>query len=447
METSIQTLANKYEVKENEIRCVLSKYDNLDGLYESYKEGKLEIKSVSEGRILRRIIKDIIDVDCNANTGYEKLYKTIKRKIKEREIDKEINRIIHKYGPLNKIFKDEEEYEILIEHIDDKVFNLVIRIIHDNDIHSRNNYYIRSIVKEILIIYYELSEISFFSSNKMQIEMKEILTEREKQVVNLVYGLKNGITKKYQEAGEELNISKSAVEQNINRAIQKLIDRASSMHQCEEVLYEDSWLTSEEREQINQIIKDIQLQNGSLQQNLVNLKSIVRTSKENLNKNLKQKILSGSISIKYLRNYSYEDLLKLGLTPKQASEISNQIVIYNRQQILDTRLDRIGINYSILKRKGIITLGDLSNYTLDEIRKMRNIGKKSAELIESKMREYGVSFKDQNNTGDSSNKRTTESVIFRDRMNVDLQFGVIRASIKNQPDDIIVNKDITLGQE
>lgn len=53
-------------------------------------------------------------------------------------------------------------------------------------------------------------------------------------------------------------------------------------------------------------------------------------------------------------------------------------------------------SFNCLKRANINNLEDLSNMTYEEMMKVRNLGRKSIIEIMEKMKEYGVSFKDEN---------------------------------------------------
>ena len=54
-------------------------------------------------------------------------------------------------------------------------------------------------------------------------------------------------------------------------------------------------------------------------------------------------------------------------------------------------------SYNCLKRAGINTLGDLCGKTYTEMTRVRNLGKRSLQEIESKMNEYGLRFRPEEN--------------------------------------------------
>ena len=54
-------------------------------------------------------------------------------------------------------------------------------------------------------------------------------------------------------------------------------------------------------------------------------------------------------------------------------------------------------SYNCLRRTGINTLYDLTQMSMDNMMKVRNLGRRSLMEIIDKMKEYGVTFKDENN--------------------------------------------------
>ena len=50
-------------------------------------------------------------------------------------------------------------------------------------------------------------------------------------------------------------------------------------------------------------------------------------------------------------------------------------------------------SFNCLKRAGIDTVEDLTNRTVEDMIKIRNLGKKSLEEVEQKLRSLGLSFK------------------------------------------------------
>ena len=67
-----------------------------------------------------------------------------------------------------------------------------------------------------------------------------------------------------------------------------------------------------------------------------------------------------------------------------------------RTELIDV-LDLSVRSYHCCIRAGIYTLGDLCGKTYTEMTKVRNLGKNSMQEIESKMHEYGLTFKQEDN--------------------------------------------------
>lgn len=81
-----------------------------------------------------------------------------------------------------------------------------------------------------------------------------------------------------------------------------------------------------------------------------------------------------------------------GITAYNIEEVRAKIAKYSCS-ISDIKIEDIGLSARAercLYYNGIITLGDLIYYTVEEIRMFRNLGNKSAEEIIEKAKEYGI---------------------------------------------------------
>jgi RNA polymerase primary sigma factor len=67
------------------------------------------------------------------------------------------------------------------------------------------------------------------------VETPGLLTPRQDEVVNLVFGLKSGIPLTYEEAGEELGITRQAISAILHTALLRLLPVAKA-HSLEEYL-------------------------------------------------------------------------------------------------------------------------------------------------------------------------------------------------------------------
>lgn len=66
--------------------------------------------------------------------------------------------------------------------------------------------------------------------------------------------------------------------------------------------------------------------------------------------------------------------------------------------VSDISIDNLELSvrsFNCLKRAGIDTLGDLSEYTLEKLLKVRNLGRKSMEEVITKAKEYGIEIKSE----------------------------------------------------
>ena len=241
---------------------------------------------------------------------------------------------------------------------DEKDRTLAERIIRNVvDIDDNSNIGYDNLYRDILKIKTSEKGMFFYSSNEIQKAFKG-LTEREEYVIECIYGLKEGKTPiTLKNVGRELGITGGGVSTIKLKALRKL--RSLARNRKYKITFEtegDEYLTDKERQLIEEIKKNIQLQNGDLSENLGKLKEIqekARTRKKNKKKEEKKERL---------------DVLDLGLSIR---------------------------SYNCLKRAGINYLDDLANMTEEQLRKVRNLGKMSFEEIVAKMQEFGISFKTQ----------------------------------------------------
>ena len=76
-------------------------------------------------------------------------------------------------------------------------------------------------------------------------------------------------------------------------------------------------------------------------------------------------------------------------------EITSDRQEEDRERLLDMTIEELDLSvrsYNCLKRAGINTVGELVRKTEEEMMKVRNLGKKSLEEVDQKLRELGFSL-------------------------------------------------------
>ena len=149
------------------------------------------------------------------------------------------------------------------------------------------------------------------------------------------------------------------------------------------------------RERVNQIIKKaiVKLKHSGkelLIQGKDKFELISLNEKEEIIKEFKEKI-GYDLIIEWIGNHEItKELLKL------CYSIIN--TYHNRPKGQgETTIEDLDLSvrsYNCLKRCGIHTLNDLTSMTRDGMMKVRNLGKRSLKEIESKLKEIGLSFKE-----------------------------------------------------
>ena len=161
----------------------------------------------------------------------------------------------------------------------------------------------------------------------------------------------------FENVGNSLNITRSRVDQIIRKAIMKL------KHSSKELLVQ-----------------------GKDKFELISL-----NEKEEIIKEFKEKI-SYDLIIEWIGNHEItEELLDVCHSVINTYN-SNRPKGQGETPIED--LDLSVRSYNCLKRCGIHTLKDLTSMTRDDMMKVRNLGKRSLKEIESKLKEIGLTFKE-----------------------------------------------------
>ena len=165
-------------------------------------------------------------------------------------------------------------------------------------------------------------------------------------------------------------------------------------------------VTYEERKQIEIIIRDIQLQNGDLAENIEALRTIQERINTRKKIGIKQNLATG-LSLEIDEN-------------KTRKKESEKLEIENLGFSVRT--------FNVLKRNGIESLADLSNLTEEQLKEFRWFGKKCIDEIIAKMSEYGISFKEEDN--DEAIKQTLIKRILEQQKTIKQQEEIIKLSRK-----------------
>ena len=149
------------------------------------------------------------------------------------------------------------------------------------------------------------------------------------------------------------------------------------------------------RERVNQIIRKaiMKLKHSSkelLIQGKDKFELISLNEKEEIIKEFKEKI-SYDLIIEWISNHEITEGL-LGICYSIINTYHNRPK--EQEEITIEDLDLSVRSYNCLKRWNIHTLKDLTSRTRDDMMKVRNLGRKSLKEVESKLKEIGLSFKE-----------------------------------------------------
>ena len=340
----------EYARTDEEFSQIQEEYEKMQRYYDYVRYRKYQ------GKLNEKQMEKCKEGEIGGVFGYSARIEELSKKygIKEKDIDY----LLTKFGTLDNFFEMHNTGKIE----DDMDKTLEERIIRNAvDIDGNSNIGYDNLYRDLLGIQRREKGVFFYSSKGLQKALEE-LTEREKYVIERIYGLNEGKTPTtFKNVGSEIGATGTRTSQIMAKALRKL--RNPSRVRKNGITFKlegDEYLTDKEKQQIEEIKKIIQLQNGDLHENLGKLKEIqeqlrTRTMKKTITEKKKEENKEEGL---------YVEDLGLSIRP-----------------------------YNCLKRAGIKYLGDLANITEEQFMKTRNLGKSSFEEIVAKMQEFGISFK------------------------------------------------------
>lgn len=410
----ITTIASDEELKEyaktdDEFKKIQEEYGKMQRYYEYVRyrkyQGALNDEQMKKGK------EGNVGGVFGYSTRIEKLAK--KYGITEEDMDY----IETKYGSVENFYEMHNSGKIE----DEKGKKLEEEIIKNNvvDIDGNLNRGYNLLYRAMLGIKSGDIGVNFYSSEELKKQL-DILGEKYKLILERRFGLEDGAKPKcYEAIADEMKVTRELIRFYEAKALRRLRANAKKIRYTFEINSE--FITDEEREQIEDIKKDIQLQNGDLTGNLEKLKEIEEKRKEKIAK----KIINEGIPYGELTDGTFEYLVSIGID----RELANEIILKTQEREEEYKKNKLDISdiglsvrsYNGLHKAGINTVGDLAILTYEELKKVRNLGIKSYNEIIAKMKEYGISLKEddeqekqekQEKTAKTNNDRSkTESEI------------------------------------
>ena len=365
----------EYARTDEEFSQIQEEYEKMQRYYDYVRYRKYQ------GKLNEKQMEKCKEGEIGGVFGYSSRIEELSKKygIKEKDIDY----LLTKFGTLDNFYEIHNTGKIESD-MDKTLEERIIRNVVDIDGNSNIGY--DNLYRDLFGIQRREKGVFFYSSKGLQKALEE-LRERDKSVIESIYGLKEGkAPATLENIGRELGITGGGVSTRKLKTLRKL--RNPSRVRKNGITFKlegDKYLTDKERQQIEEIKKNIQLQNGDLHENLGKLKEIQE-----------------QLRTRTMKNKNSEE--KKTITEKKKEE--DEEVVYVEDLGLSIR------PYNCLKRAGINYLGDLANITEEQFRKTRNLGKSSFEEIVAKMQEFGISFKTkeqlENERSEKQEKRQQE---------------------------------------
>ena len=391
----------EYVKTDEEFSQIQEEYKKMQRYYEYVKyrkyQGELNEEQIQRGK----------EGEIGGVFGYSTRIEELAKKYGI--VEKDADYLLTKFGTLDN-FYEMHNTGGLVSKRDKTLEEKIIRQVVDIDDNSNIGY--DNLYKEILG---KTNGVSFYSSEELKKALEE-LSERERYVIESIYGIMEGrapIT--LEEVGRKIGVTRGGAFPIKHKALRKL--RSTSRLSKIRIfagIENNKYLTDKERQQIEELKKDIQLQNGDLSENLSKLKEIQERiearKREEQKEKLKQQIINGQVPMDKLSKFSYEDLLDMGIEPEIVNTICSDVDEYKKREEESERLSisKVGFStrtFNCLKKAGIRSLADLSDKTEMDLIMIRNLGKRSFEEIIAKMQEYGISLKTEKQLEQEENQQ------------------------------------------
>ena len=367
----------------------------------------------SRGELFEDQISRCKEGDIRGVFGYPTELEDLAKKYGKTEND--MSSILDRYGSIDNLYDlFKRKYKSLLLDIDIGGLDGIVAYIVNIDGIGMSGY--DRLWKEITDSYKlkDDSTIRFYSSEALQKQMNEKLTDEEKDILNRIYGLNGEASKHYSKVAKEENVSKDKIKQKRNKALSKL--KYSELKElCQPFAnYEDliESATDKEKKGIQRIEKDIFLQRGELADNLKKMESELKTisdrNDQRYYKAVREAIISGNL-LPYVDQYSREELIEIiGLTQEQVDEAISKAEEQEKLARINscfTDRDFSTRTYNCLDRAEILTWGELAGKTAKDLLKISGFGKKSLDEVQKKLSEYGLSLKPERKDLDKKGKR------------------------------------------
>ena len=387
--TSIEQLSKKTGKNKKYIDHIINCYGSMENFINLYRNNELDKKDFN---LARSIIKNVIDIDLNPNSNnYDKLYYQILGSPQDNKL---------------RLYSS-KKLQAQIEHLTEKE-KLVIEkrfgISPDNSPKT-----LKTIGDEIGLTVDRIRQIEQQTIRKLRIinrnkqktcsynfNQSDMLTHEENKMLNTLE------KKLYSSSFIFRNNPHISPNNATNRSILKTFELIKKVDE----------ITEEQKE-----LKEVKIQkkvNTPLEDANIPIKAYIYLQKIGMTlvgdlRGLSPqhhfyllKELGKQAYIDFLREVTIydEDFSNIELMEDMTEDQMKEMIKERKSVILDTHIDDLEFSartYNALKREGLCTLGDISNVTEQKLAKIRNLGEKSCNEVIEKLKEYGLSLKENEN--------------------------------------------------
>jgi len=329
-----------------------------------------------QGKLREAQIKKCKEGNLRGPFGFPTEIEKLADKLK---IDVEqVSLIITRYGNFNNFTKMYREGKISNEEIIMYNNNLINNLI-DIDYNPMSDNYSNLLCAIFGIQILDENKLKLFQSEKLEENLKT-LDPHEIDMIKQRYGLIDGKPKTLEDLVKQLNITRDKIRHIEAKALRKLRHptKTAQFRPIEiSELKENEYVSDEEKAALTDLENDIWNSDLIFKNHSVD-NSDFDKDKFNIIRSIKEKI-----------NIRKEEAQK-AMIPKKEIVQEKAIIPENFENINITRMNFSVRSYNCLTRIGINTLEELSKLSIEDLFKVRNLGKKSMDEIISKLEEYGI---------------------------------------------------------
>ncbi|MCI8637531.1 MAG: hypothetical protein HFJ36_06975 [Clostridia bacterium] len=352
----IEKLAKQYGISEEKISYIMDKYGTIDNFHKLYRNQELE--NEKDVILANSFIKNLVDIDCNFNVGYDNLYREI------------IRRTNNTYNEL--VLYSSEGIKECIENLSENERTILEKRFCLTSNNNSNT--LMNIASEMKITAEGVRKIQERALKRLRIRKKEFTFDINK-LINSKFITDNEKMQLLEIEKELKDINFSRVDIARNSVIERLRN-LKALQIKEKASIPEDYISIENAKFTTRAYSVLRFQGINYLHEISNYTYKELSNLRNLGAISRQEIIA--------------KLAEHGLQLKEEANIEKK---EGQITIKDANLSIRA--YKALRSKGINYLQEISNYTYEELISLKSIGVTTMQEIITKLAEHGLQLKEK----------------------------------------------------